>query len=124
MTIEIKVILKPCGELLKEQLQLIEARFANVTVQDYVIMPDHIHALIFLHGRAGGASPSPTLHEVVCALKSLTSRNCKQKYGIDKIFQRSYAEHIIRDGKDYETHIEYIQENPERWYYKRFDTCK
>ena len=67
---EITVKLKPCGEVVKEQLQLIEARFPSVTIEDYVIMPDHIHAVIFLHEKAGGASPSPTLDDVVCAFKS------------------------------------------------------
>ena len=115
---EITVKLKPCGEVVKEQLQLIETRFPSVTVEDYVIMPDHIHAVIFLHGKAGGASPSPTLDDVICAFKSLTSRSCKQKYGIEKMFQRSSAEHIVRDREDYETRRKYIYENPKRWYYK------
>ena len=53
---EITVKLKPCGEIVKEQLRLIESRFQNVTIEDYVIMPDHIHAVIFLHEKAGGAS--------------------------------------------------------------------
>jgi REP element-mobilizing transposase RayT len=115
---EITVKLKPCGEVVKEQLQLIETRFPSVTVEDYVIMPDHIHAVIFLHGKVGGASPSPTLDDVICAFKSLTSRSCKQKYGIEKMFQRSSAEHIVRDREDYETRRKYIYENPKRWYYK------
>ena len=115
---EITVKLKPCGEIVKEQLQLIEIRFQGVTVEDYVIMPDHIHAVIFLRGKAGGASPSPTLDDVICAFKSLTSRSCKQKYGIEKMFQRSFAEHIVRDREDYETRRKYIYENPKRWYYK------
>ena len=121
---EITVKLKPCGEIVKEQLQLIETRFPNVTVEDYVIMPDHIHAVIFLHGKAGGASPSPTLDDVICAFKSLTSRSCKQKYGIEKIFQRSSAEHIVRDREDYETRRKYIYENPKRWYYKYLNTIE
>ena len=115
---EITVKLKPCGEIVKEQLRLIEIRFQGVTVEDYVIMPDHIHAVIFLRGKAGGASPSPTLDDVICAFKSLTSRSCKQKYGIEKMFQRSFAEHIVRDREDYETRRKYIYENPKRWYYK------
>ena len=61
---EITVKLQPCGEVVKEQLQSIEIRFPSVTVEDYVIMPDHIHAVIFLHEKAGGASPSPTLDDV------------------------------------------------------------
>ena len=119
---EITVKLKPCGEVVKDQLQLIEARFPSVTIEDYVIMPDHIHAVIFLHEKAGGASPSPTLDDVVCAFKSLTSRSCKQKFGIEKMFQRSSAEHIVRDRDDYETRRKYIYENPMRWYYNHLKT--
>ena len=121
---EITVKLKPCGEIAKEQLQLIETRFPSAAVEDYVIMPDHIHAVIFLHKKAGGASPSPTLDDVICAFKFLTSRSCKQKFGIEKMFQRSYAEHIVRDRDDYETRRKYIYENPMRWYYKNLNTEK
>lgn len=118
---EVTVKLKPCGEVAKEQLHMLESRFLNVTVRDYVIMPDHIHAVVFLKEAAGGASPSPTLDDVICAFKSLTSRICRQQYGIEKIFQRSYAEHVIRDKEDYEVRRRYIYENPMRWYYKNLN---
>ena len=104
--------------------EILETRFPSVTVEDYVIMPDHIHAVIFLHEKTGGASPSPTLDDILCAFKSLTSRNCKQKYGIEKMFQRSSAEHIVRDREDYETRRKYIYENPRRWYYKYLNTIE
>ena len=82
---EITVKLKPCGEIVKEQLQLIETRFPGVTVEDYVIMPDHIHAVIFLHGKAGGASPSPTLDDVICAFKRLKKHlRMKKKTCLEK----------------------------------------
>ena len=119
---EYSVKLKPCGEAVKEQLQHIENRFPSVSVEDYVIMPDHIHAIIFLHGKAGREAHPPTLNDVICAFKSLTSRECKQKYGIEKIFQRSYAEHIVRNIEDYETRRKYICENPLMWYIKRKHT--
>ena len=108
---EFTVKLKPCGKIVEEQLLRLEARFQCVTIEDYIIMPDNIHVVIFLHGKAGGASPSPTLDDVICAFKSLTSRICKQTYGIEKIFQRSSAEHIIRDGEDYDVRRKYIYEN-------------
>lgn len=85
-------------------------------------MPDHIHVILYLRKNTGGASPSPTLDDVICAFKSLTSRICKQQYGIEKMFQRSSAEHIIRNREDYETRKKYIYENPMRWYYKQFHT--
>ncbi|MBQ6703049.1 MAG: transposase, partial [Clostridia bacterium] len=59
-----------------------------------------------------------TLTDVVCRFKSLCVRNCKQKYGIDNLFQRSFFDHIIRDNYDYETRRKYILENPIKWYYK------
>ena len=111
------VKLKPCGEIAEDQLRLIENRFPSVSIENFVIMPNHIHMVVFLHEKAGGASPSPTLSDVICAFKSLTSRICKQRYGVEKIFQRSYAEHIIRDKEDYETRRRYIYENPLRWHY-------
>jgi REP element-mobilizing transposase RayT len=97
------VKLKPCGEVVREQLLLLEDRFPTVTVEDFVIMPDHMHAILCLHMGAGGASPSPTMNDVICAFKSLTTRICKQRLGIEKVFQRSYADHIVRDQEDYET---------------------
>ncbi len=118
---EYSVRLKPCGEVAREQLQQIENRFPSVSVKDYVIMPDHIHVILYLRKEAGGASPSPTLDDVICAFKSLTSRACKQRYGIERMFQRSSSDHIVRDRDDYETHRKYVYENPKRWYYKYLD---
>ncbi len=108
-----------CGNVAEEQLKLLEKRYSCVTIKDYVIMPDHIHACVTLRKETGGASPSPTLNDVICAFKSLTSRICKQKYGIENMFQRSYEEHIVRDMEDYETRRKYIYENPMRWYYNK-----
>jgi REP element-mobilizing transposase RayT len=121
---EYSVRLKPCGEVVRAQLQQIENRFPSVSVKDYVIMPDHIHMILHLRKNAGGASPSPTLDDVICAFKSLTSRDCKRRYGIERMFQRSSAEHIIRDREDYETRRKYIYENPKRWYYKYLNAEK
>ena len=116
---EISIKLKPCGEIAKEQLQALEIRYKNITIDDFVIMPNHIHIIVFLNEQTGGASPSPTLNDVICTFKSLTSRICKRKLEIEKIFQRSFFEHIIRDKTDYETRKKYIYENPIRWYYNK-----
>ena len=50
------VKLKPCGEIAEEQLKNLEKRYQNVKIEDYVIMPDHIHVIIVFHKQAGGAS--------------------------------------------------------------------
>ncbi len=113
--------LTPIGKIAEEQILNLENRYNNVKIKNYVIMPDHIHLLIFLRMESGAASGSPTLHDVVRAFKSLMSRECKKKFGIDKMFQRSFSEHVIRNREDYEEHVKYIHENPMRWYYKNMN---
>ena len=80
-------------------------------------MPNHIHAILILNGETAGASPRPTLTDIVCAYKSLTTRECKKSGFREKLFQTSFYEHIIRGRDDYEEIVKYIYENPIRWCY-------
>ena len=59
----------------------------------------------------------PTLTDIVCTYKSLTTRECKKSGFREKLFQTSFYEHIIRGRDDYEEIVKYIYENPTRWYY-------
>ena len=111
-------------------------------------MPNHIHVVLVLdHETAGasprptvidetagasprptvidetaGASPRPTITDIVCAYKSLTTRECKKNGFDEKLFQTSFYEHIIRGQEDYEKIVNYIYENPMRWYYDELYT--
>ena len=38
------------------------------------------------------------------------------------IWQKTFIEHVIRNKKDYETHLYYIHENPIRWHYDELYT--
>ena len=103
------------GEIAEEQLLALETRFPYVRIDKYVIMPNHIHAVLIFDGESAGASPRPTLTDVVCAYKSLTTKECKKAYPIEKVFQTSFYEHVIRGQKDYGEIAEYICNNPKRW---------
>ena len=75
--------------------------------------------LIEFHQRAG-ASPAPTLPQVVGAYKSLAANQwlqiCKSKNTqMGTIWQRSYYDEIIRNEQDYLTKWNYIDTNPYRW---------
>ena len=48
------------GKIAEQQLLNLEERYPNVTLDKYVIMPNHIHMILVLRETAGGASPSPT----------------------------------------------------------------
>ena len=102
------------GEIAKQQLLLLEKRYPNLKIDQYVIMPNHIHAILLLE-EAAGASPRPTLMDIICTYKSLTTKACKQAKSIDKLFQTSFYEHVIRGQADYDEIAEYIVNNPKQW---------
>ncbi len=69
---------------------------------------------------SGGASPSPTaaattISDIVRVFKSLTTRECKKISSVEKLFQRSFYDHIIRNELDYQTKWQYIDNNPAKW---------
>lgn len=108
-----KIKLSPLGKIADNQIKDLPKRFTNITVDKYVIMPNHIHAIIKIE-KTAGASPCPTLSDIVCAYKSLTTKNCRKYYnGI--IWQKSFYDHIIRDENDYLRICEYIENNPAKW---------
>ena len=84
------------GDIAEKQLFLLADRYPSLTIDQYVIMPNHIHAILILNGETAGASPRPTLTDIVCTYKSLTTRECKKSGFREKLFQTSFYEHIIR----------------------------
>ena len=55
------------------------------------------------------------LMDVVCANKSLTTRECKKESPIEKRFQTSLYEHVKRGREDSYEIAKYICENPAKW---------
>ena len=102
------------GLIAREQLLLLEQRYPSLKIDQYVIMPNHIHAILLLEETAGD-SRRPTVMDIVCAYKSLTTRQCKKLLPVDKLFQTSFYEHVIRGREDYNEIAEYIVNNPKQW---------
>ncbi|MBQ8546495.1 MAG: transposase [Clostridia bacterium] len=109
-----EVVLTKYGEIAREQLFEIEKRFPNASVDFYVIMPNHIHIVLLIDNSAG-ASPRPTVMDIICAYKSLTTKACREEGFKGKLFQTSFHDHIIRNREEYEEISKYIYENPINW---------
>ena len=111
-----KVRYTSLGEIAEKQLLLLNERYPSLTVDQYVIMPNHIHIVFMIDNKAAGASPRPTISDIVCAYKSLTMRE-SGKIGFDgKLFQTSFHEHVVRGYEDYIEIRKYILENPTKWH--------
>lgn len=84
-------------------------------IEEIVILPDHLHTLWKL---PENDADFPTRWNLIkrSVSRSLpkTGRisNSRQKKGERGIWQRRYWEHLIRDHKDFERHVEYIHYNP------------
>ena len=104
------------GKIAEEQIKDIENRYKTVKIDKYVVMPNHIHLLISNHEKKAGASPCPTISDVICTFKSMTTRLCKNNgFGEKHLFQSSFHDHIIRGEKDYQKIWEYIDTNVIQW---------
>ncbi len=85
-------------------------------------MPNHIHAIVKIENLTAGASPCPTLTDVVCTFKSITTRKCHSIKSDIKIWQRYFHDHIIRGEDDYLKIWNYIDTNPQKWKEDKFYT--
>ena len=104
------------GEIALRELYALEDRYPCLTVDNCVIMPNHIHAIFILNDeQTDDGARRPTIMEIVCAYKSIVTRLCKKISSIENVFQTSFYEHIIRNYDDYKETVKYIYGNPLRW---------
>ena len=116
------VKLLPYGIVADKYINQMNEFYENLTVDRYVIMPNHIHFLLFVHGNGLPRTSTPTKQtSFVSHFVSTFKRFCNKEYG-DDIWQRGFYDHIIRNRDDYEEHVKYIYENPIRWYYDELYT--
>ena len=109
------------GKIAEKYLKQMDEFYDDLAVLRYVIMPNHIHFLLYVKdmNEANGPSgtPVPTAQNSrVSKFISTFKRFCNKEIGQNIWQYRSY-DHIIRDADDYETRERYIYENPTRWYY-------
>jgi REP element-mobilizing transposase RayT len=89
-------------------------RFKNVDIDEFVIMPDHVHFVVVLTGQ-GGQMAAPTLAHVVGAFKTVAAKainRARDSVG-NRVWQRNYYERIIRNCRELDRIRAYIRANPE-----------
>ena len=112
------VELSPYGEIVNEAISNISSVYSALSVEGYAIMPNHINILLRICAdECGRPLVAPTMSRVVKQLKG-----CVSKQVGTTIWQKSFHDHIIRNRKDYEEHLQYIYENPIRWAYDELYT--
>jgi putative transposase len=136
--------LNDAGNMIQDVLSQLSIKYASVEMDQFTVMPNHIHMIIFLNTNVGAGpcacpdnegsnirlikgqphrvAPTMSLPDVVHRFKSLTT--LRYSYGVKqqgwppfpgKVWQRNYYEHVIRNEYDLNEIREYILNNPLKW---------
>ena len=101
--------LMPEGLIVDKYINRIEKIYENVFVDNYVIMPDHIHLLISIEQPLLSAN-NVSLSMIIKSTKSLISKEIGESF-----WQKSFYDEIILDEKAYMKAEQYIDDNPAVW---------
>ena len=123
------------GEIVKEQWLQTEKIRKEIRLDEFAVMPNHFHGIVFIHEAdygqqvgATGRSPLQKTHPprgpaqkslgaLIAGFKSSATKriNALRKSPGVPVWQRNYYDHIIRSEEDLNNIREYILDNPRKW---------
>jgi putative transposase len=128
------MLLSDIGEIASSCWLEIPRHFSNVVLDEFVIMPDHMHGILILREcvPVGVQYIEPrqdqtthlnqyqriipgSLSSIVRCYKAAVTRNCHRQGILGFQWQRNFYEHIIRDGNDHARIQKYIADNVNKW---------
>ena len=109
------------GQMVLQKLNMLEQKFDGIILDYHCVMPNHIHFIIFNYAQAGGHAGSP-LQTVIQWFKTQTTNEYIKmvksrilKPFDERVWQRSYYEHVVRCEQDLFEIRKYIEGNPINW---------
>lgn len=118
------------GSIAREMWFKIPEHFGNVNLDEFIVMPNHVHGIVFIHSNVGVKFNAPTnygshysnisprqgtLSVMIRTYKSAVTHTCKVN-GYDLFrWQRNYYEHVIRNEDDLREIRDYVIYNPLKW---------
>lgn len=105
--------LNALGEIAKAAFCNIETHFSTVQVDQCIVMPNHVHAIIQICG--ADSEKSVNLSTVVGLYKSGVTREIRKLHPCMQVWQRSFHDHVIRNQQEYENIWTYVHYNHQKW---------
>ncbi|MBG0788259.1 MAG: transposase [Anaerolineaceae bacterium] len=128
-----EMILNDAGEMVKRVCFEVEKHLYQVDLGEFQVMPNHLHIIVKL-GLSDWVEGQPqkeglirpnyqiSLIDVISRIKSITTyryiqgvRNNQWLSFPERLWQRGFYDHVIRDEQDYERIKDYIASNPLNW---------
>lgn len=137
-----EIRLNAAGRMVSDEWNALPDRFPNVELDEFVVMPNHIHGIIVIAAPPVGAGlvparvrattnraptrGAPTVGDVVGAFKSRVTVEYTRDVKTNgwspsrgRLWQRNYYEHVIRNDESLNRIRQYILDNPLRWPFDR-----
>ena len=121
-----ELLLNETGEMIKDRWFRLADRYPGVSLDAFIVMPNHLHGLLLLDALppdAKGQSPAVELARIVQWFKTGTTYDyidgVRTKGWVPferRLWQRNYYEHIVRNEAAYLRIAAYIEANPSRWH--------
>lgn len=116
------MVLSPTGNMLENLIRQTEERFSTVTIDAFVVMPNHIHILVGLAVRTSDHPGVDNIGDVVRWIKDASVR--RHSLGVkakgwsiyhEHLWQKGFHDHIVRNEREMEQIRAYISTNVEAW---------
>jgi len=103
------------GEIVEEEWRASASLRADILLDAFVVMPDHVHGLLGLRD-APAADRRSSLPGLMSTFKAAVTRRLHREFPgqVGRIWQRSYHDSIIRSARHLERVRAYIQANPRK----------
>ena len=84
------------------------------SIDQFVIMPDHVHLIVTLHNAGSETSDkTPNIQNIIGSFKARVTG----KFGSGKsIWQKSFYDRVIRNETEYAEIWQYIENNPHKYF--------
>ncbi len=112
------VVFSKEGETVKKYIEQMNEFYNDLSVDSYVIMPNHIHFLLTIYKATDSLTPQNT---AVAKFISTLKRFVNKEIGYN-LWQKGSYDHIVRDEEDYIQHLRYMENNPAKWYEDKYYT--
>jgi putative transposase len=132
--------LSDMGRIADQCWQEIPKHFDNVQLDEYKVMPNHLHGIVMITNAVGtrhtvgtrhvvsqhkdepkrkfGPLPTKSLHTIIGSYKSAVTKFIHAK-GFAFGWQSRFHDHIIRNERELNKIRRYIDNNPARWQFDR-----
>lgn len=119
-----EMVLNEFGKIIADTWKWLETQYEYVELGAWVVMPNHLHAILIIHeNRRGDSRIAPTttkrkpLGRLIGAFKTVSTKhiNLLRNTEGQVVWQRNYYEHIIRNERGMDNITRYIESNPLNW---------